>query len=276
MFIINQGFDLNSPQFNFKRDYFASVADLKAAPETSFPDHFITNVAGVPYLLTKSNTVDETTGRWRKIILGSDIDLSPYAKRSEALGSLSVSNTDSKVTVTTKKVDGTSTSTDIASSTTKAAGVMSAADKAKLDGIAEGANKIIVDSALSATSTNPVQNKVINTALDGKLNNLGGNISALNLVDVDTNVTKATLTVGQNQSSLDGGGISGTVKVTDGSSESITLKGDTGTITANKIVKKGGTSSQLLVADGSVIDKSTFVAAADLIAITDDEINALE
>lgn len=276
MFIINQGFDLNSPQFNFKRDYFASVADLKAAPETSFPDHFITNVAGVPYLLTKSNTVDETTGRWRKIILGSDIDLSPYAKRSEALGSLSVSNTDSKVTVTTKKVDGTSTSTDIASSTTKAAGVMSAADKAKLDGIAEGANKIIVDSALSATSTNPVQNKVINTALDGKLNNLGGNISALNLVDVDTNVTKATLTVGQNQSSLDGGGISGTVKVTDGSSESITLSGDTGTITANKIVKKNGTSSQLLVADGSVIDKSTFVAAADLIAITDDEINALE
>lgn len=276
MFIINQGFDLNSPQFNFKRDYFASVADLKAAPETSFPDHFITNVAGVPYLLTKSNTVDETTGRWRKIILGSDIDLSPYAKRSEALGSLSVSNTDSKVTVTTKKVDGTSTSTDIASSTTKAAGVMSAADKAKLDGIAEGANKIIVDSALSATSTNPVQNKVINTALNGKLNNLGGNISALNLVDVDTNVTKATLTVGQNQSSLDGGGISGTVKVTDGSSESITLSGDTGTITANKIVKKGGTSSQLLVADGSVIDKSTFVAAADLIAITDDEINALE
>lgn len=276
MFIINQGFDLNSPQFNFKRDYFASVADLKAAPETSFPDHFITNVAGVPYLLTKSNTVDETTGRWRKIILGSDIDLSPYAKRSEALGSLSVSNTDSKVTVTTKKVDGTSTSTDIASSTTKAAGVMSAADKAKLDGIAEGANKIIVDSALSATSTNPVQNKVINTALNGKLNNLGGNISALNLVDVDTNVTKATLTVGQNQSSLDGGGISGTVKVTDGSSESITLSGDTGTITANKIVKKDGTSSQLLVADGSVIDKSTFVAAADLIAITDDEINALE
>lgn len=276
MFIINQGFDLNSPQFNFKRDYFASVADLKAAPETSFPDHFITNVAGVPYLLTKSNTVDETTGRWRKIILGSDIDLSPYAKRSEALGSLSVSNTDSKVTVTTKKVDGTSTSTDIASSTTKAAGVMSAADKAKLDGIAEGANKIIVDSALSSTSTNPVQNKVINTALDGKLNNLGGNISALNVTDVDTNVTKATLTVGQDQLSLDGGGISGTVKVTDGSSESITLKGDTGTITANKIVKKGGTSSQLLVADGSVIDKSTFVAAADLIAITDDEINALE
>lgn len=38
----------------------------------------------------------------------------------------------------------------------------------KLDGIASGANKTIVDSALSSTSTNPVQNKVVNTALADK------------------------------------------------------------------------------------------------------------
>lgn len=36
-----------------------------------------------------------------------------------------------------------------------------AAYKTKLDGIAAGANKITVDSALSTTSTNPVQNKVV-------------------------------------------------------------------------------------------------------------------
>ena len=45
---------------------------------------------------------------------------------------------------------------------------MSAADKVKLDGIEEGANKTIVDTALSSTSTNPVQNKVINSALNNK------------------------------------------------------------------------------------------------------------
>ena len=45
---------------------------------------------------------------------------------------------------------------------------MSAADKKKLDGIATGATKITVDTALSSTSTNPVQNKVINSALSGK------------------------------------------------------------------------------------------------------------
>ena len=55
-----------------------------------------------------------------------------------------------------------------AAATTSAAGLMSAADKAKLDGIASGATKVTVDSAVSASSTNPVQNKAIKTAIDAK------------------------------------------------------------------------------------------------------------
>ena len=43
-------------------------------------------------------------------------------------------------------------------------------DRSKLNGIASGATKVTVDSALSSTSTNPVQNKVINSALAGKSN----------------------------------------------------------------------------------------------------------
>ena len=78
-FIINQNFALKSPQFNFARDYFANLADLKAASENDFPDHFITNVAGDLYQLTKSNSVDSTTGKWRKVKLGSDVNLSGYA-----------------------------------------------------------------------------------------------------------------------------------------------------------------------------------------------------
>lgn len=39
----------------------------------------------------------------------------------------------------------------------------------KLNGIATGATKVTVDSSLSSTSTNPVQNKVINSALNGKV-----------------------------------------------------------------------------------------------------------
>ena len=54
--------------------------------------------------------------------------------------------------------------------TQSANGLMSAADKTKLDGIEEGANKTVVDAALNSTSTNTVQNKVIDAALAGKAN----------------------------------------------------------------------------------------------------------
>lgn len=53
-------------------------------------------------------------------------------------------------------------------------GLMSKEDFTKLGGIEEGANKTIVDTALSATSTNPVQNQVVNTALGGKVDKVTG------------------------------------------------------------------------------------------------------
>lgn len=40
----------------------------------------------------------------------------------------------------------------------------------KLENIDDGANKTVVDSSLSSSSTNPVQNKVVNSALNGKSN----------------------------------------------------------------------------------------------------------
>lgn len=61
--------------------------------------------------------------------------------------------------------------------TTSTDGLMSASDKSKLDGIATGATKITVDTALSSNSTNPVQNKVINSALGKKLNKSGGTLT---------------------------------------------------------------------------------------------------
>ena len=53
--------------------------------------------------------------------------------------------------------------------TTSKSGFMSTTDKSKLDGIETGANKITVDSSLSSTSTNPVQNKVVDSALSDKV-----------------------------------------------------------------------------------------------------------
>lgn len=61
--------------------------------------------------------------------------------------------------------------------TTSSDGLMSASDKSKLNGIASGATKITVDTALSSSSTNPVQNKVINSALGKKLDKSGGTLT---------------------------------------------------------------------------------------------------
>lgn len=61
--------------------------------------------------------------------------------------------------------------------TTGANGLMSADDKTKLNSIATGANKTIVDSSLSASSANPVQNKTVKSALDGKLSTSGGTLT---------------------------------------------------------------------------------------------------
>lgn len=47
-------------------------------------------------------------------------------------------------------------------------------EKNKLAGIAEQANKTVVDTALSSTSTNPVQNNVIKAALDAKVSAVEG------------------------------------------------------------------------------------------------------
>ncbi len=150
MFTINQGFDLNSPQFNFKRDYFASVADLKAAPETNFPDHFITNVAGVLYQLTKSNSVYATTGKWRKVQLGSDVDLSNYATKNDAIFSSTIESDSNAVSIYFKKGDDSQLNYDIPNASHSSAGVMTSNDKDKLDGIAANANNYTLPTATTA------------------------------------------------------------------------------------------------------------------------------
>lgn len=56
------------------------------------------------------------------------------------------------------------------SASSSANGFLSKEDKSKLDGIATEANKTVVDSSLSSSSTNPVQNKIVTNALNGKAN----------------------------------------------------------------------------------------------------------
>lgn len=57
------------------------------------------------------------------------------------------------------------TNTTYGNATTSSSGLMSSSDKSKLNGIASGANKTVVDGSLSATSTNPVQNAVVTNCM---------------------------------------------------------------------------------------------------------------
>lgn len=74
--------------------------------------------------------------------------------------------------------------TTYSAATKSAAGLMSAADKTKLDGIATGANNITVDTALSTTSKNPVQNMVI----AGQISTLAADLA--DLKTWKTNISK--------------------------------------------------------------------------------------
>lgn len=62
---------------------------------------------------------------------------------------------------------------------TSAAGFMTAAMVTKLNGIDTGANKTVVDSSLSDTSTNPVQNKVVNDAISTLTSVVSTNTSSI-------------------------------------------------------------------------------------------------
>lgn len=77
----------------------------------------------------------------------------------------------SSVTQLTNKVDG---KVDKDGSKVLSTNDYTTAEKNKLAGIAAEANKTIIDTTLSSTSTNPVQNKVINTALSNKVDKISG------------------------------------------------------------------------------------------------------
>lgn len=72
--------------------------------------------------------------------------------------------------IDTKLQNKSNTNHTHTTATVSANGFLSKEDKSKLDGIATEANKTVVDSSLSSSSTNPVQNKIVTNALNGKAN----------------------------------------------------------------------------------------------------------
>lgn len=180
-FIINQNFDLKSPQFNFARDYYETLDALKTAcggdwtkaNYSSFPDHFITNVGGTLYQYTSTNSIDTNTGKWRRLEFGAtagDIQalntkIANNSKNIETNATNISKNTDD-ITIL---VDNLEHKVDKVTGKGLSTNDYTTVEKQKLSNIAEGANKTIVDATWKANSTNPVESKLIKEELDKKL-----------------------------------------------------------------------------------------------------------
>ena len=241
--------------------------------------------------------------KWEKLgEFKASIDLSEYATKEEAISDITIHQDDGRVIINYVFADRTTEDTYINPATASYAGVMTSANFNKLQGIAEGANKTIVDSTLNPNSTNPVQNKVIKAALEGKADSdVGAFTSAVDTPVLIVNASTADepsnnqiYATGENgtadiriQHSNSTGAVDDVVKVNvDGitvnsyaappllpgeyinakdwklTGRKTDITGDS--ITSPKIIKTGGTSQQALMADGSVATR-----------ITEDEIQAL-
>lgn len=75
---------------------------------------------------------------------------------------------------TAQWVDAQGGGTEYPDATPSAHGLMSAADKSKLDGIAAGATAVTVDAGISGSSTNAIQNKAVYDALANKVDKASG------------------------------------------------------------------------------------------------------
>lgn len=127
--------------------------------------------------------------------------------------------------------DGTSNVSAVAA-TESASGLMSASDKKKLDGIANGANKTTVDSSLSASSTNPVQNKAVKTALDGKAGTAEATTGAAGLMSAADKTKLVGIETGANKTVVDAALDAGSTNPVQNKAVKAALDGKAGTAVA--------------------------------------------
>lgn len=119
---------------------------------------------GALYVATDTGTMWLGTSRASLLQIKDNVDTNTTYNLTKSGNSIILKGSDGS------EVSVTDSSTAYDNATSESAGLMSAADKSKLDSVATGANKTVVDASFIADSTNPVQSKVVKSALDGKSN----------------------------------------------------------------------------------------------------------
>ena len=206
-------------------------------------------------------------GKWEKIgTHKQEVDLTDYAKKSEALKSVESMPTGDLVQLHMTTVGGMQSDVNIRKATTELAGVMSAVDKNKLDSIAYGANNytlpiasatalggIKLGSGLSATSdgTVSVSADVVAGAVQWDSIENKPNVAILGTGDADGTNANSGRILFQTEQNNDGHVLIGN----DGESYSINIEQDNGNDVSTIYIQPSAISVSSTQKIGDVMNK---------------------
>ena len=145
----------------------------KGLSQNDFTDAYKTALDGLGTALNGKADVEDLTAAQNQL---NSLNDELTAVETAVAGKASASDLTSLATTVGGKADTTYVNTELAKKVDKETGKglssndFTAAYKNKLDGVEAEANKTIVDDDLSATSANPVQNRVVKAAIDATVN----------------------------------------------------------------------------------------------------------
>ena len=226
-------------------------------------------------------------GKWEKIgTHKQEVDLTDYAKKSEALKSVESMPTGDLVQLHMTTVGGMQSDVNIRKATTELAGVMSAVDKNKLDSIAYGANNYTLPIA-SATALGGIKlGSGLSATSDGTVSVSADVVAGAVQWDSIENKPNVAILDGNNEFVSDDGNIrtiiSGDefsvlyrVNPTQNMWNEVLTTGDNYIQTNGIKMFGGGDSHHTFTTNGEIFDLSKLVNTSDIQSISTDELNVI-
>ena len=226
-------------------------------------------------------------GKWEKIgTHKQEVDLTDYAKKSEALKSVESMPTGDLVQLHMTTVGGMQSDVNIRKATTELAGVMSAVDKNKLDSIAYGANNYTLPIA-SATALGGIKlGSGLSVTNDGTVNVSADVVAGSVEWNSIKNKPNVAILDGNNEFASDDGNIRTIINgnefnVCHRNNPTLNMWTEVLTIDSNYIstngikVFGGGDSNHAFTTNGRTFDLSTLVSTSDIQSISTDELNEI-
>ena len=226
-------------------------------------------------------------GKWEKVgTHKQEVDLTDYAKKSEALKSVESMPTGDLVQLHMTTVGGMQSDANIRKATTELAGVMSAVDKNKLDGIADGANNYTLPIA-SATALGGIKlGSGLSATSDGTVSVSADVVAGAVQWDSIENKPNVAILDGNNEFVSDDGNIrtiiSGDefrvlyrVNPTQNMWNEVLTTGDNYIQTNGIKMFGGGDSHHTFTTNGEIFDLSRLANTSDIQSISTDELNEI-